>query len=105
MPNLSSFKYDEEKYREWYRNYREKNRKKLANYNREYNYSWRLSNGKEKDRVRFNLYYNIKVGKIKRGNCEICGKIGAEGHHFDYSKPLEVIWLCPVHHKAVHKSI
>ncbi len=32
--------------------------------------------------------------------CEVCGTI-AEAHHDDYSKPLEVRWLCSVHHKEL----
>ena len=40
-------------------------------------------------------------GELKRGNCEKCGKLG-EAHHEDYSRPLEVRWLCPQHHLEVH---
>ena len=25
-------------------------------------------------------------------------------HHPDYSKPMEIVWLCPLHHKAVHRG-
>lgn len=45
-------------------------------------------------------------GKIKRrSDCEVCGsdeKI--EAHHHDYSKPLDVIWLCVKCHKQEHKT-
>lgn len=42
-------------------------------------------------------------GKIKRKPCIICG-MKAEAHHPDYSKPLEVVWLCSFHHKEWHRN-
>lgn len=49
----------------------------------------------------------VKRGSLKRKlNCEICNKDGLiHKHHDDYSKPLEVRWLCPQCHKDVHKGI
>lgn len=44
----------------------------------------------------------IRDGKLKRQPCRECGK-KAHAHHEDYSKPLDVIWLCPAHHAEVHK--
>ena len=46
--------------------------------------------------------YAIKVGKLKRGRCAECGAAKVHAHHEDYSKPLEVIWLCSRHHKRRH---
>lgn len=44
-----------------------------------------------------------RAGKIKKEACVVCGKTGAvEKHHPDYSKPLDVVWLCRVHHSHVH---
>lgn len=38
--------------------------------------------------------------------CEVCGSVErVHAHHKDYSKPLEVTWLCPFHHKQAHKVI
>lgn len=44
----------------------------------------------------------VRYGKIKRQPCEICSKPEAEGHHTDYSKPLDVKWLCRQHHAQTH---
>jgi len=34
--------------------------------------------------------------------CEVCGEKKTHGHHPDYSKQLDVMWLCAEHHKAWH---
>lgn len=44
----------------------------------------------------------IRDGRLKREPCEACGA-RAEAHHDDYSKPLDVRWLCPTHHAEWHK--
>ncbi len=43
---------------------------------------------------------------IKSKSCMDCGKtdIRIYGHHDDYYKPLEVVWLCQVCHIARHKK-
>lgn len=46
----------------------------------------------------------IRAGKLSRQSCEVCGS-RAHAHHPDYSKPLTVCWLCPVHHSRVHKVV
>lgn len=39
--------------------------------------------------------YAIKKGKIIRQSCKICGTTkNVQGHHDDYTKPLDVRWLC-----------
>ena len=44
----------------------------------------------------------IKRGKVTRGPCAICGTVeNIEAHHANYSKPLEVVWLCRGHHVMV----
>ena len=48
----------------------------------------------------------LRHGKVIKRPCEICGiKKSVHAHHEDYSKPLEVIWLCPSHHKERHKKL
>lgn len=46
----------------------------------------------------------IRAGKLNKMPCVKCGIKKAEGHHPNYTKPLEVIWLCKKHHKEIHKK-
>lgn len=46
----------------------------------------------------------LKAGKVIKLPCQVCGDKKSQGHHHDYSKPLSVIWLCALHHKAVHSK-
>lgn len=58
----------------------------------------------EKYRARTILSNCVRSGKIVRLPCEKCGNPRSHGHHEDYSKPLDVIWLCAKHHRDVHKA-
>lgn len=53
------------------------------------------------------LKYEIDQGNITRPeNCSVCDKVcKVHGHHPDYDKPLDVVWLCPKCHKQEHKRI
>jgi len=44
----------------------------------------------------------IRDGKLVCMPCEKCGAIKVDAHHDDYSKPLEVRWLCRKHHLEHH---
>lgn len=46
----------------------------------------------------------VRSGKIVRQNCEVCGREDAHAHHCDYDEPLDVMWLCPVHHVEWHQK-
>jgi len=54
-------------------------------------------------RARSITNHAIRDGLLVRKPCEICGEL-AEAHHYDYSKPLEVRWLCRLHHWQVHHN-
>lgn len=45
----------------------------------------------------------IRSGKLKPQPCEVCGNGVTQAHHDDYSKPLDVRWLCTTHHAEWHK--
>ncbi|HEC66584.1 MAG TPA: hypothetical protein ENI23_15015 [bacterium] len=52
---------------------------------------------REKWLARSKLNSAIKTGKIKKPDkCSICSTNGVriESHHDDYSRPLDVIWVC-----------
>lgn len=97
MSKLQRMRHPEEmreavnKYAKQHRKERQERIKKWANKNR-----YKIQAHKK-------VYYAVKTGKLIKQNC-FCGKIG-QAHHDDYSKPLEVIWLCPIHHKARHMEL
>lgn len=47
----------------------------------------------------------LHAGTLVRQPCEVCGNPKSDGHHRDYTKPLEVVWLCSVHHVEEHRRI
>jgi hypothetical protein len=45
----------------------------------------------------------IKSGALTRQPCIECGRSeDVHAHHEDYSRPLDVRWLCPRHHRMTH---
>lgn len=51
-------------------------------------------------------YANVyqRRGKLVPQPCEKCGSLKSEKHHHDYSKPLEVEWLCRPCHLQWHRD-
>ena len=51
------------------------------------------------------VYRALKNGTLNRPcHCERCGDTRVLAHHEDYSRPMDVMWLCPVHHKEEHEA-
>ena len=59
----------------------------------------------EKAKARQAVTNAVRDGRLTRPEtCSLCWNKGIiEGHHPDYSKPLDVEWLCKPCHKAVHE--
>lgn len=86
---------------DYHKKYWKKHGKKYTKYalGREQRYKSNISN-KIKVSARNKVYYALKTGKlIKPNRCEKCSTIARlEADHRDYSKPLDVQWLCkPCH--------
>lgn len=87
----------------------EASRKRNGIYDRERKREWSLryrANNAEK-RIAHDMVCNaVAAGKLKAKPCERCGfALGVQAHHEDYSKPLEVVWLCTKCHGARHREI
>ena len=95
--------------------YRIKNRDKIRKYKEKYylnnkktlaknSMKWDKNNRYKKNAEQ-QVRRAVAKGLIIKEDCRDCGSMKVHGHHPDYSKPLEVIWLCALHHKAEHKVI
>ena len=62
-------------------------------------------NNKEKYKAHTMVKNALRNGSIQKPEiCSSCGASGRiEGHHHDYSKPLEIEWLCNSCHRDRHK--
>lgn len=96
-----------EVYKNYIRNYRKIHPQKI---NREYarkrakDYRSIFEN-RIKINARAKVRYALKIGKLKKMPCEICKKKNkVNAHHHDYSKPLNIQWLCTVHHSTFHRK-
>jgi len=65
-----------------------------------------LAENKLKKTAHQKVAYAIQKGELVRQPCERCGTTEhVVGHHEDYNKPLEVVWLCKHHHKERHAEL
>jgi len=59
----------------------------------------------ERYRANYMVTNAVRDGRLKKEPCVICGtEENLHAHHRDYSRPLDVVWLCCVCHKAAHKE-
>lgn len=57
---------------------------------------------REHHEARWQVARALAAGRLTRSACEVCGEARVHAHHDDYSKPLDVRWLCPTHHREHH---
>jgi hypothetical protein len=60
------------------------------------------SRNPEKTRARAAVARAIRSGKLLKRPCEVCGTAEVDAHHDDYSRALDVRWLCRTHHLIAH---
>ncbi len=59
----------------------------------------------ERDKAHNAVNNALRDGKLKAKPCERCSfALGVQAHHEDYSKPLDVVWLCTRCHGARHRE-
>jgi len=84
------------------RKYRERHKAQLVEYDKS-----RRQNLKFKAQAAVRKLVHFKR-IVKPDRCSICHKKFAlrfiHGHHEDYTKPRQVVWVCPKCHGAIHRS-
>lgn len=84
--------------------YREYDRERGSRQTPEYHKLWKEKNS-QKYRAQTMVGNAVRDKRLFKEPCEVCGKKkGVHAHHDDYLKPLNVRWLCPVHHKEWHTN-
>ena len=85
---------------------REYDRRRGARQTPEYRRKYRAANA-EKYAAHVLVGNAVRDGQLQKPDaCEQCGStFHIEGHHDDYSKPLEVRWLCAACHKQHHAEM
>lgn len=95
--------------RKWQKN----NRDKVVAYQKEFREKQKIAgkkwviNNPERYKAHKKLNYAVFKGEVvKSSSCQVCGcsnkKI--EAHHYDYTKSLEVIWVCTGCHGWIHRK-
>jgi hypothetical protein len=93
--------------------FKEKNRQRLAIWRkknpekaRQSVRNWQIKH-RERHAAHQAVHRAIEMGMLIRSpTCEKCGKIcKTDGHHTDYNKRLEVVWLCRQCHQKIIRKI
>ncbi len=85
----------------YYRGYRVRNLEQT----RKAVLDWKKKNP-EKSNAHQRVYRAVQTGRLQKpDHCPACGNAGpVHAHHDDYSKPLDVKWLCSKCHGVQHRA-
>lgn len=83
----------------WSRRYYAANRERVLAIKR----AW-IERNPEKRKAQVAVSNALRDGRLKRQPCEVCGA-EAQAHHDDYTRRLDVRWLCVTHHKEAHRVL
>lgn len=80
-----------DKHNEYTRNWQRRNKEMVYEYTKQYR-----KNNPDKYKATSRINHLVEKGKLTKPiACEVCGTVGrVEAHHADYSKPLDVMWVC-----------
>jgi len=110
------WKTQKDKLRGQNKRYYEANKEKILTHNKAYtktpagkravkrNLNKQRQKDPEKYFARKEVQKALMRGDLVKKPCRICGAKKVEAHHKDYSKPLDVIWLCRKHHEKEDKK-
>ena len=62
-------------------------------------------NNPAKHRAHNAVSHAIYRGNLVRRPSAVCGDENSDAHHEDYSRPMDVIFYCRIHHRARHKEL
>ena len=89
--------------REHYSQYEKERNQRLDRKTKKHEYARkRNAEQSEKHAARKAVSNAVRDGRLKKQPCEVCQNPKAQAHHEDYSKPLDVNWLCFRHHRERH---
>lgn len=54
--------------------------------------------------ARWQVNRAVASGRLTKLPCVVCASAKSQGHHEDYSRPLDVVWLCAKHHSQEHSK-
>jgi hypothetical protein len=70
----------------------------------EHTIRWRQQNP-EKAAAHRAVRRALRAGELQKQPCEVCEAADVHAHHDNYGQPLQVRWLCPLHHVAHHQEV